>query len=60
MNKIYIPATRPEDWKTFLADPKHWKSHHSAKCLAYCWQEAQGFPEAVKKSWVRLFFDDLC
>jgi len=53
MNKIYIPATRPEGWKTFLADPKHWKNHHSAKCIAYCWQEVQGFPEAVKKAFNR-------
>jgi len=58
MTRIYIPATRPEDWKPFLADPRHWKSHHSAKCLAYCWQESQGFPEAVKKAFNRsgLFF----
>ena len=53
MNKVYIPATRPEDWKTFSADPKHWKNPHSAKCIAYRWQEAQGSPEAVKKAFNR-------
>jgi len=49
MNKIYIPAKKPEDWKQFLADPKHWKSGHSAMALAYCWQEADGFPKSLKR-----------
>ena len=60
MSKIFIPATKPEDWKPFLAKPdEHWKTGHSAKALAYCWQEANGFPESVinvfKKSGKELF-----
>ena len=50
MNKIFIPARKPADWKSLLAEPdKHWKTGYSAKTLAYCWQEAKGFPECVKK-----------
>ena len=60
MNKIFIPANKPEDWKSLLAKPnKHWKTGYSAKALAYCWQEANGFPECVrnvfKKSKIELF-----
>ncbi len=59
MNKIYIPATKPEDWKSLLADPKHWRSGYSAMALAYCWQEANGFPTSIKrvfnKSKIKLF-----
>ena len=49
MNKIYIPTTKPEDWKPLLADPKHWRSGYSAMALAYCWQNANGFPASVKR-----------
>jgi hypothetical protein len=48
MSSIYIPATYPEDWSRFLAEPKHWKKGYSAMSLAMCWQEADGFPESVK------------
>jgi len=49
MDKIFIPANKPDDWKSLLAKPdKHWRSGYSAKTLAYCWQEADGFPEYVK------------
>ena len=48
MEKFFIPAKSPIDWKQLLAEPeKHWKTGYSAKALAYCWQEAQGFPESV-------------
>ena len=61
MSRIFLPATKPECWKKFLADPKHWKTGYSAKALAYCWQEANGFPESVrsvfKKSGIELFQD---
>jgi hypothetical protein len=41
MNNILIPASNPEDWKKFLADPeKHWKKGYSARTLAYCWQNS--------------------
>ncbi len=50
MNKIYIPATKPEDWKKLLAEPdKHWKQGYSASSLAYCWHETDGFPSCIKK-----------
>lgn len=46
--KILIPASSPEDWKQFLAEPeKQWKSGYSARSLAYCWQEAGGIPPEV-------------
>lgn len=62
MSKFFIPANNPEDWKTLLADPdKHWKTGHSAKALAYCWQEADDFPQSVRKvfknSGMKLFRD---
>lgn len=50
MSKFFIPVNKPEDWKKLLADPdKHWKTGHSAKVLAYCWQEADDFPHTVKR-----------
>jgi len=48
MTKCYIPSNGPESWKEFLAEPdKHWKTGYSAKSLAYCWEEAEGFPKSV-------------
>jgi Domain of unknown function (DUF6946) len=60
MNRIFIPATKAEDWKSLLAEPeKQWRTGYSAKSIAHCWQEANGFPECVKnvftKSGIRLF-----
>jgi len=50
MSRFYIPANKPEDWKSLLADPDlHWKQGYSAMSLAYCWQKANGFPNSVKK-----------
>ena len=50
MSKYFIPANRPEDWASLLAQPsKHWRTGYSAKALAYCWQQANGFPAEVKK-----------
>ena len=50
MSNFYIPSKGPESWKEFLAEPdKQWKSGYSAKSLAYCWEEAQGFPKSVLK-----------
>ncbi|NIO21585.1 MAG: hypothetical protein GTN76_12790 [Candidatus Aenigmarchaeota archaeon] len=52
MGRIYVPTTSPEDWRKLLADPeKHWRTGFSAKALAYCWEEAEGFPPEI----VRLF-----
>ena len=45
---LYIETSSPEDWKSKLADPKHWKKNRSAMALAYSWMEAKGFPKSVK------------
>ena len=51
MSKIFIPTTKPEDWQSLLADPeKHWRTGYSARALAYCWHEANGFPACVKRA----------
>ena len=61
MSRIYVPTEGPEDWKRLLAKPElHWKTGHSAKALAYCWEENnEDFPECVKRvfkaSCMRLF-----
>ena len=48
MNKFYVHSKGPESWKELLAEPdKHWKTGYSARSLAYCWEEAQGFPKSV-------------
>ena len=50
--RAYIPTKSPDDWKSLLADPgKHWRTGYSARALAYCWEEASGFPAEV----LRLF-----
>ena len=49
-SKIYITANGAEDWRSLLADPvKHWKKGYSARALAYCWQDAKGFPKSIEK-----------
>ena len=62
MNRIFVPSNGPKDWKSLLAKPdRHWKTGHSAKALACCWEEANGFPECVRsvfvKSGIKLFQD---
>lgn len=53
MSCIYIPSSNAEQWAQFLAEPvKHWRSGYSARTLAYSWQEADGFPQEVKKALV--------
>jgi hypothetical protein len=47
---FFVRTSRPEDWQLQLAEPnKQWKIGHSAKALAYCWMEAEGFPCSVKR-----------
>jgi hypothetical protein len=49
VSKFFIPANKPEDWKSLLAEPsKHWRTGYSAKSLSYCWQEANDFPPEVR------------
>ena len=46
---IYVPASGPDSWRALLADPEtQWRSGFSAKALAHCWQESNGFPETVR------------
>ena len=48
MSRIFIPSTSAEDWRMFLADPdKQWKTGYSAKSLAHCWENADGFPDKI-------------
>lgn len=48
MARILRFTSGPEDWKALLADPtKQWRTGYSAKTLAYCWEQADGFPPEV-------------
>ena len=48
MPRILIPASSPDDWKQFLAEPdKQWRRGYSARSLAHCWQEAEGIPPDI-------------
>src|SRR3990167_2625551 len=50
MAKFYVPTEGVGSWRKLLAEPdKHWREGFSARSLAYCWEEAQGFPASVKK-----------
>ena len=44
---ILAHISKPEDWRQFLKNEGHWKTGHSAKALAYCWYEADNFPECI-------------
>jgi len=49
MKQIYIPSKDPEDWRPFLGrSDTQWRTGYSAKTLAYCWEEANGFPKEIK------------
>ncbi|GAH71370.1 unnamed protein product, partial [marine sediment metagenome] len=49
VSRFFIPANMPEDWKSLLAKPdRQWRTGYSAQSLAYCWQEANDFPESVR------------
>ena len=52
MTKIFIPANNPDDWKP-LVGLENWKTGYSAKALAYCWQEANDFPESVRNVFIK-------
>lgn len=50
MKRIFIASTQPRDWKRLLADPeKHWRTGFSAKSLAHCWEDADGFPQEIAR-----------
>ena len=50
MAKFYVPTDGVESWRKLLAEPdKHWREGFSARSLAYCWEDAKGFPASVEK-----------
>jgi hypothetical protein len=49
MSKIYAPCHSTDCWRQLLADPDmQWRDGYSAKTLAECWQNAEGFPPTVR------------
>ena len=54
MNHIYIPTSSANDWRKFLAEPdKQWRSGYSAKELAECWEQANGFPAELQSMFAK-------
>jgi hypothetical protein len=49
MGTIFKPTSGPRDWRELLTEPKHWRTGYSAKTLAHCWEEAEGFPPEITK-----------
>ena len=48
---FYVPTEGTKSWQKLLADPeKHWRSGFSAKTLAHCWEDNEGFPEEFEFS----------
>ena len=53
MYKICVPSTGVKDWQSLLADPvKHWKIGYSARAMAYCWEDAKGFPAEITELFI--------
>ncbi|OGW18190.1 MAG: hypothetical protein A3G93_05615 [Nitrospinae bacterium RIFCSPLOWO2_12_FULL_45_22] len=49
MSRIFVPSSGPGDWRCLLADPeKHWVRRRSARTLAHCWEDTDGFPPEVQ------------
>ncbi len=49
MKDVFVPSSGPEDWRALLADPDgHWVCGKSARTLAYCWEDCEGFPPEVE------------
>lgn len=47
--RIFVPSAGPGDWKALLADPElHWARGKSARALAHCWEDGDGFPTEIK------------
>lgn len=48
MNRIFVPTQRPRDWRRLLPRPtRHWRRGRSARALAHCWEDADGFPSEI-------------
>jgi hypothetical protein len=53
VSKILVPSRGPADWQALLAEPeKHWAVGYSARTLAHCWEDAEGFPAEIKAALV--------
>jgi hypothetical protein len=50
MKRTYVPSRGVKDWRWLLAKPeKHWRKGYSARALAHCWEEADGFPPEIAR-----------
>lgn len=48
--RIFVPSRGPGDWRCLLADPdKQWARRYSARTLAHCWEDNNGFPVEVRQ-----------
>src|SRR5438093_1526767 len=48
MPRIFVPSSGPGAWRALLAEPdKQWARRYSARTLAHCWEDAEGFPIEV-------------
>jgi hypothetical protein len=57
VRRIFVPSWGVEDWQALLADPEvQWQTGFSAKALAYCWEEADGFPPSVRAAFAASAF----
>ena len=58
---FFVPTEGSKSWKALLAKPeRHWRDCYSAKSIAESWEEAKGFPQAVKDSFASSSVDALC
>ena len=44
---ILLTSRGPNDWKSRLAIPDHWKTRHSAMEAALAWEGASGLPDEI-------------
>lgn len=50
MPRVFVPSSGPGDWRALLAEPeKHWARRFSARTLAHCWEDADGFPNEIHR-----------
>ena len=48
MKDVFVPSAEPCDWKPLLPKPdEQWQCGFSAKTLAHCWEDCEGFPPEV-------------
>jgi hypothetical protein len=60
MPRILAFTSGPQDWRTLLAQPdKQWRTGFSARTLAHCWEEADGFPSEVARAFSSAASDPL-